>query len=256
MEAIRNPGVDGGVVLRAVLLGVSAFDNQGEFPPGILFEACREFRGGATNQLFVNLGEFPGDRDPALLEERAQIPEKIGDPPGRFKEHLGFVALGDGIQELAPAFSAPGHEPKKAKTVGAEATQTEGRERRAGARGDMNRQSGIPGGGDKPGAGVADDRCSRIAHEGEGLPLLQHGDGRIPGRVLAVCMVGAKRTRDAMALEQDLGAPGVFGENEISGLENLQGPEGDVIEVADGGGDDPQAGIDLGRRKVFFGHAS
>jgi hypothetical protein len=96
-------------------------------------------------------------------------------------------------------------------------------------------------------AWVADARHSRIGDEGDPFACLQFGD-KFDGPVAFVVLVQANgRHCDFEVVEELLGLAGVFAGDPVGGFEDAQGAEGDVFEVADGGGYQVEAGGQVAR---------
>ena len=50
--------------------------------------------------------------------------------------------------------------------------------------------------------------------------------------------VTCRRSKDLKVIQKNAGVTGVFGRNEVDVLEDFQAAQGDVFEIADGGGND------------------
>jgi len=64
-----------------------------------------------------------------------------------------------------------------------------------------------------------------------------------------VIVIGEKRGRDRVAVEEDPGDAGVLAGDEIGGGERLQSPQRNIAEVADRSGDNVEAGLQRPRRQ-------
>ena len=73
------------------------------------------------------------------------------------------------------------------------------------------------------------------------MPVLEAPDQlRPPGR-LVVGVVADQRRADTVMAQELPGVPGVLRGDEVRLFQDPKAPEGDVLQVADGGGDDVEA---------------
>ncbi len=106
----------------------------------------------------------------------------------------------------------------------------------------MTGTAGGDGFGCQPGAGVADAGHSGVGNEGDGLPGLYVLD-QFGGTGLLVVLVAAYGGGcDLEMVEELLGLAGIFAGDAVHLLEDLEGAEGDVAQVADGSGYQVKAG--------------
>ncbi|EKD34791.1 MAG: hypothetical protein ACD_75C02184G0001 [uncultured bacterium] len=95
--------------------------------------------------------------------------------------------------------------------------------------------------GDAGGAGVAD--------QGDILAFLQAEDDLCAPFRLFFPVIADQRRRDPEVGEELPGVPGVLGSDEIDLLEDPQGPQGNVFEIADRGGHDEKGAGGFGGRE-------
>ena len=122
------------------------------------------------------------------------------------------------------------------------------RERRAGARDDVNDNPPCERGPDKLDAGVRDPGHPRISYQGDRLVSFKAGQKLRQPRPRVVLVKADRGRRNRVMREQLRGSPGVLGRDEVHLAENSQRSQCDVLEVADGRCDHEQrAGHQAGK---------
>ena len=133
-------------------------------------------------------------------------------------------------------------ESEELEIAGGQAGGDEGAESGIGAGDGNDGDAGGDGFGDEPGAGIADAGHACIGDDGDESAVLQRGD-QLGGTItLVVLMEADGRCGDGEVVEELLRLARVFAGDAVSVLENFKGAEGDVAEVADGRGDEVEAG--------------
>ena len=184
------------------------------------------------------LGELARDGRLAVAERRLGRGEEGREPARRLEEEerprltherreTGRARPGSARQE-ALEDEALGREARHRDEGGERRRTGHGHDRDAG--GERPAHQVIAGIRDPRRAGVGDERDRRAGPE----PL----DESRRALALDGVVVAGERARDAVALEERARAARVLGGDEIDLAEHAQRPQGDVLQVADRGGDD------------------
>ena len=135
------------------------------------------------------------------------------------------------------------------KSSGGQAGGDEGAESRVGAGdGDDGDAGGDGFARTSHDAGIADAGHAGVGDEGDAGAGLEGVDQFSGALALVVLVTADGGGGDCEVVEQLLRLAGVFAGDAVGVLEDFEGAEGDVAEVADGGGDEVEAGGE------FFGH--
>lgn len=257
MEAAGSFGGGGGTPSsRAVHLGQIRADLlfRGGFRRGRLnddgefaaehFEPLNDFGCAASQHLFVDLGELTAERDEGVVEIGSELGEGCGDAIGAFEEDED-ARIGGRIAETPDALGSLPRKESEEMDVGAF-------EAGDGERGDESRRpghgedgdSGLMCCGDEPCAGIGDDGRTRLADESDGGVFCRFDQLRCACSDVMLCEADSASV--AFCDFEDTGAgAGVFGGNDTRRGEDLAGAGGEVLEVADWGGDDIKAGWEI-----------
>lgn len=131
-----------------------------------------------------------------------------------------------------------GEEADEVEFVGGQAAGGEGSDDCAGAGYGFDTEAGFEDGADDAFAGVADSGGSGIGDEGDGLTLLEELE-YLSGALIFVEAEGAEEGfADIEMFQEQAGVAGVLSGDTMTVLEDAEGPCGDVLQVADGGGDE------------------
>ncbi len=142
-----------------------------------------------------------------------------------------------GLEHFQPPALAPGQEAHE-KYIPFEPGKRERRHPcgRAGHR--LHPHPRLPGPGHQVGPGVRKPRSAGVAHQGHGFPAGEPPDQLRPPGCLVVGVVADERRPDPEVAQKLAGVAGVLRGDEVHLFQHPQGPQGDVLQVADGGGDD------------------
>ncbi len=203
---------------------------------------------GATQELFVDLGELAGDDDAeAGAEDGFEVGERLEDAVRGFVEDQGAFGLGGVGGERFEAGAALagllGQEAEELEFGGGQAACDQGAEGGVGAGDGNDRDAGGDGGRGESHAGIADAGHAGIGDDGyagAGLQGCDEGGGALALVVLV----------EALGGRGDLEV--VFAGDAVGAAEHVEGAEGDVVEVADGGGDEVEAGGEGGLFRIGF----
>ncbi len=157
---------------------------------------------------------------------------------GGFEEDAGFVGVEGGFEDADSLGGFDGEEAAEVEGVGGEAAADEGGEDGAGAGDDFDGDVGGAAGGDEALAGVGDAGHAGVGDVGDGFALGEFGEELGAAHGLVVLVEADEGFADFEVGEEFAGVAGVFAGDEVDGGEGIAGAEGDVPEVADGGGDD------------------
>ena len=180
----------------------------------------------------MHLRDFPGDGALALgAEEFGELLERLHQAIGRLIEYHRTWLLGELAQQSLPSF-LHGKETLETETVTRKPGRNYGRNACSCPRKslDLNAFLGASADEEKPGvadagsAGVADQGYVESVHD----PVLDGAD-RL---VLIELVVRLERTVDVIVLQQDGAGPGVFRQNQVCVLQNLDGPVCHVVEIS------------------------
>lgn len=154
---------------------------------------------------------------------------------GGFEEDGGAIAV-SGFLKFAFALAAfDGEEASEEERIGVEARADEGCEDCAWPRDEGVREAAFDAQAQKSVAWIGDAWHSGIGNEGDMFSGLEIEDEFGGAFGLVVGVVGDEGFRDAEMFEEDGGVPGVLGGDDVGGFECLDGPVGDVAEIAYGG---------------------
>ncbi len=90
----------------------------------------------------------------------------------------------------------------------------------------------------EPVTGIGNKRRSRIRHQRHGFSCFQRRDELWPHFVRIVLVIRKRTGTDTVTLEQDARDAGILAGENISRSQRLQRANGDVAQIADGGGDE------------------
>jgi hypothetical protein len=97
--------------------------------------------------------------------------------------------------------------------------------------------AGIPDRPDEHRSRIADAWRSRIGDKGDAFAVVEHPADPLSGLLLIVGVAGNQAFFDSVGVEQLQAVPGVFAGDGIHLPEYVQGPQGDIPQVSDRGGD-------------------
>ena len=207
--------------------------------------------GGAGEGFLEFLGEFAGDEQVAFRAELFfHFVEQFQDAVGGFVENNRGGEVGEFPEPPAPGGGfvvEKAFEEESAAFDGA--AEGDGGGEGAGAGDDGDGKAGGADGFGGAGAGVGDAGHARIGDEGEGFAGAEAGEDFVFAGALVEFVAGDHRGADAVAVEQEAGVAGVFGEDMGGGAQDAQGAQGDVFEIADGRADEIEAGRERRRRR-------
>ena len=95
---------------------------------------------------------------------------------------------------------------------------------------------------------VGDARRAGVGDQGNVPPLLQQAEQALRLGHLVVVVVAQQRAGDVEMGQQLAGVAGILGGDQVHAAKDAQGAQGDVVEIADGRGDDVQRAAIIRRR--------
>ncbi len=98
---------------------------------------------------------------------------------------------------------------------------------------------------------VADTGCAGVGDERQGSAGGQFIHQTLHHSMLVVRMKSAQRRGDPVMIEQAFAGSRIFRQHHRHLFQDAQGAQGDVFEVADGGGDDVEHGAECGIYACF-----
>jgi hypothetical protein len=179
-----------------------------------------------------------------------------------FEQHQAAGLAGDFAQEGLAGSAFGGQKAQEAKALGdGVAGHAHGGGDAAGARQGHHGEAGGLGGLHEVGAGVGDGGGAGIADVGDALAGLHEFDQGLGAADFVVLVQGHEALVHAQVAQEAAGDAGVFTGHDIGQGEGLDGAQGDVGQVADGGGDEVErafgillaAGHVLGRLEQQIG---
>ena len=175
--------------------------------------------------------------------------QSLPDPVRRLKEHecSGFSAQGSNQPRRAGP-SAAGT--PRTQSVGREAGRHQRRQYGAGAGNRFHADAGGHGGPDEAVAGVRHGRRSRIGDQRNAVAAAKPVDQRRHLLVLVVLVQAGRGAPDIVVVQQLGGVARVLGGDQVDVAQHPERPQGDVLEVTDGRGDQEQ------RSGGGFGHSA
>ncbi len=241
-EALRGfaGAVGFGVVRRS--------DDESDFAArGTLGERRGEFGEAAMPKLLVDLGDFAGEAGVAVTENFASVGDGFLDAVRRFVKDDGAVFNAEALERAAAFTVAGGEKTGKEKFLighagSAERGESGGRSgngHHGNAMADAKGDQAMAGVGDKGHAGVADesDFCALFERKYDFGSASEFVVLVVAHQWLVNVVVGEKLLRVAGVLAGDL----------IDFLEDAEGAESDVLEIADGSADKIEAAGGAGR---------
>jgi hypothetical protein len=218
-------------------------EEEGDFAfRGMGLIVGKDLGGGASAEFFEGFCEFAGDADQAVGADFDEGGQGFFEAVGRFEEDGGFGA-GGGFGEFAGAASAFNREKAAEEKAVAGKPGTDQRDGDGGGSGqDGDGQAAVEAGFDEAVAGIRDAGHAGVGDQGD---VEAAGDalgefGAAGGFVVAV--QADEGFFDLEMLEEEPAVAGVLGGDKVRGAEGVNGAEGDVAAVADGGGDDAEHG--------------
>ena len=206
------------------------------------------FSNRSIDQLFVDLGHFATNEYLSISKGRDNVSQHVPYPVGRLEDDEGSRLRRQGVE---PFFSVI--RPRRRKPYKRERAAASGHDHRsqngAGTRNGLDRDPARNGITHQACAGVREERGAGIGDQGDRIPPLESAEktGPLPGLIVPVEAGG--RGRYAVVGQQLGGATCVLGGNDGDILlKHAEGPDRDVFQVSDRGGDDVErAGWVAGR---------
>ncbi len=218
---------------------VGSGDEEADFAFGGVGEVVGgEGAGGAAAVFFEFFGEFAGDADEAVWGDAVEEGEGGVEAVGGFEEDAGFVGVEGGGEDALALAAFDGEEAAEVEGVGGEAAADEGGEDGAGAGEDFDGDGGGVAGGDEALTWVGDAGHAGVGDVGDAFAEGEFAEELGAAHGFVVLVEADEGFADVEVGEEGAGVAGVFAGDEVDGGEGIAGADGDVAEVADGGGDD------------------
>ena len=250
-------GTFGGLPVRLALLQVPAdllevgrsgaggpLDDERELTAGPIGEVLQRLADGAAEHLLERLSQLAADGDAAVAPFGVHVGEAAQKPVRRLEGDYGVRVVAQGGEQATALAGAAGEKAQVGELPGGQAGDRE-RGRNGGGAGDRrDGESRLQGRRHQIVAGVADDGRAAFGNEGD-VAVAQGGEDLGGPRRPVVLVIAdeaglpaGRQGADAVAGEQLAGGAGVLGGDEGDLTQDAKGTKGDVLQVADRGGDD------------------
>ena len=250
----RGEGL-GSVGVGARRSGFGRADEQSDFAfGGMIAEKLHQIEEFAAAKFFVKLGDFARKAGGAIAENGEGVSDGIGDAVRRFVENHGALFDAEVFEGAAAFATARGKKSHKKKFLVRQAGGGKRGEqrRRAGNRHDGNVVAN--GQGDEAMTGVTDQGHARIADESDGRAVF-HGQDEFGGAgELVVFVIADQGLVNVVVIQKLQGVARIFAGDVVHLLEDAEGAEGDVLQVADGRGYQIEAALARGFGMGALGH--
>ena len=198
---------------------------------------------GTAEHLLVELRELAASGNPAVAEGGQQVVQGLAEAMGGLEGHEGVLFPGQRPEGGTPFPGLPGQKAEEEEAVGGQARHDQGRRDGGGAGDSHDRDARGRGRGYQLVARVADEGHAGVGDQGDyAVPQGCQEGGQLAGRV-GVVEAGDRGVNVVTREELSRGAS-VLGGDEAGLAQDAQGPEGHVLQVADGGGDDVEGAHD------------
>src|SRR5574341_1195116 len=204
-------------------------------------ELIEDFREASANHLFMDLGQLPRQNRLAVAEHLKHVFHGCDDAVGGLIEDKGPLLRCKLFEFFDPRRVSVREKALEYETVSGQAGDREGGNGR-GCAGDGDDGNALMHGEiDRKIPGVRNARRARIGHEGDAFSVKQPRDEHGSFFFLVVIVVACERRMDVIPGEELLSMARILGRDTVRFLQNAHRPEGDVLQVADGGGDDVES---------------
>jgi hypothetical protein len=243
-----------GVGVVASFRTVGGADEKRNFAAGgALYEGCQDLREFAAQKFFVELGDFAGQARRAIAENFNGVGDAFLHAVGRFVKNDGAVLDAKAFEGAVAFAGARGEEADEEELLVGQAGGGERREERGGAGDGNHRDFVAKAESDQAVAGIGNQRHARVADESDFRALLESDEKFRRARHLVVLVIAHERLRDFVVSQELLRVAGVFAGNLVGFAQDAQGAQGDVLEIADGRGDEIKAAAFGLRRRLRGG---
>ena len=214
-------------------------NHDGHLPLGrIFFKVGDEGGGRVAEVLLESFSEFARDANRAVGASGVQGCECFKNSVRGLEVDAGLGSRGSGSEFVGTAAAFDRQETAEIKTVAWEARPHEGGENGRWTWEHAHGESSFDASADEPVAWVGDTGHAGIRDESDmGSPC--DAVCNILGAEGFVVSVQAEEWLfNAKMLEEKSAVPRILGSDEVGGLEDLDGTQGDILPIADGGGND------------------
>ena len=221
--------------LRLLLLGPP--DDQHELPLGtlLLIPGGGLAQGGAEN-LLVELGQLPAQRDPPVPESGQQIVQRRPQAVGSLIKDQRPLLPQQTLEPFPPLGLVRRQEPLEGEPPCGQPADRQRGDQRAAPRHRLDRHPAFRAETHQVLPRVGDGGGARVRHQGAALPRLNPAEDGGPRGVAVVAVVGRHGLFQPQVVQQLHRHPGVLGGQEVRLLQRLRRPAADVPQVADGRG--------------------
>ena len=201
------------------------------------FEMCRYLFQRAAHTFFVQLGNLAaGGAAAVAAKDLCQLAQGFRHAIGRLVDDHGTRFLGEGGEARGASFLLR-QEALEGKPLAGQARRHQGRHERRCARQALHLHIARHASADQHKSGVANARRAGVRHEHHGfIACGQPFCYRLGRLVLVELMVRLEPRLDVVMLEQHTRRARILSQHEVGGLEQFEGAERDVSEVAHGRG--------------------
>ena len=187
----------------------------------------------------MEFGQLPAQAHRAIRPETGcQILQRGGELVGGFVENHGPPLLGQGFQMLPAAFFGGGEKTLKAEPPGGLPGDAQGGDGGAGTGDGAHRDSRLGALFDQIFSRVGNGGAACVGNQGAGLAVQNPLDDLVSFEGLVMLVVADKAFFDAQMIQQFQGDPGILGGDEVRLFQGFPAPDGDVPQIADGGGNE------------------
>jgi hypothetical protein len=214
--------------------GIFGADEERDFAfGGTVFEGSEKLGKFAAAEFFVELGDFAGDARGAVAEDLACVGHAFRDAVRGFIKNDGAILDAQAF-EGAAAFAGAGREKTNEEKffVGQAAGGKRGKKRRRSGDGD-DRYVMPQAESDQSMAGIGNEGHARVADEGDFCALLERDEQFGRAGHFVVLVVADEGLANFVVVEKLLRVASVFASDLVDFLEDAQGAESHVFEIAD-----------------------
>lgn len=194
--------------------------------------------GRVAEVLLKGFREFACDADSPAGASGVQGCECFQNSVRGFEVDAGLGSCGSGGEFVSTAAAFDRQETAEKKTVAREARPHEGGENGRWTWEHAHGESSFDTSADEPVAWVGDTGHAGIRDESDMGSACDTVCDVLGAEGFVVSVQAKEWLFDAEMLEEKSAVPRILGSDEVGGLEDLDGTQGDVLPIADGGGND------------------
>jgi len=203
----------------------------------MFFQRLHQSEECAAAKFFVNFRHFARQACRAVAQNRQSVGKRLRDAVRRFIQDDGSVFDAQVFERAAAFAGACGEKSQEKKLFIRQARRCECREQRGRARNWNHGNLMANGQRDQTEAGIGNQRHAGIADERNARALFHGVDKLRSSGNFIVLVIADERLVNFEVIQKFQRVARVFAGNLIDFLEDAQGPQGDVFQIADRRGD-------------------